>query len=381
MADENNNAGSWPQPYSFGTNPESDEKWFQEHSPQQTPQTEEEQDENPVANISVANQGAPNNPTSAQDVVDRGVVNVANNINNNGNQEVKPDPNVMGYDKYIFPALDEALERTRPESEEERKKRERKEKSKKIVAAITDGLGALSNLFFTSQYAPNMYNHEKQSALTPLERKIEEAKAERKAREAEHLNFALQRGNAQNARAKTLREMEAQAEAQRLAREKAARDAEKHQWQAALQPDLQREQAGKADRAESQAVTARYEATYAPQMQQAKLNTENARTEAQRAAAANSRASAAAHGRSEKEEFFAWDEYDNEYKFKSQAAADAFAIQHGTYHEVDVEETTETNSEDRGKTTSTKKKKGGYPVRPSKGTMPGVSDGNRMPGV
>lgn len=44
-----------------------------------------------------------------------------------------------------------------PETDEQRKKRERREKSKKIIAAVTDGVRALSNLYFTTQYAPNMY--------------------------------------------------------------------------------------------------------------------------------------------------------------------------------------------------------------------------------
>lgn len=344
MADEQNNAGSWPQPYTFGANPESDDKWLQEHNAQLP--TEEEPEDNPVAN-------------------------------NNGNQETKPvpatdvepepaDPNVMGYDQQIA-ALQEAAARHAPETEEQRKKRERKEKSKKIVAAITDGLGALSNLFFTAQYAPNMYNHEKQSALTPLEAKLEKDKAEREKNADKYLNYALQIGNAQNAKAATLREMEAQAEAQRLAREKAARDAEKHQWQALLQPDKQREQSGRADRAQSQAVTAQYEAAFAPEMQQARLNTENARTAAQRASA-NASNTSAARSRAEAgavNQFSAWDENGNEHKFKTEAAAVAYAKQHGTYQEVDIEETSETNSEVNGRSTTSKKKKGGHAAKPS----------------
>ena len=57
---------------------------------------------------------------------------------------------VMGYDQQIA-ALQEAANKTKPETEEERKKRERREKSKKIIAAVGDGLMALSNLYFTTR--------------------------------------------------------------------------------------------------------------------------------------------------------------------------------------------------------------------------------------
>ena len=67
----------------------------------------------------------------------------------------------------------------RPETEEQRKKRERKEKSKRIIAAVSDGISALSNLFFTTQYAPNMYNHEKGSMSTAVGRHLDAQKAER----------------------------------------------------------------------------------------------------------------------------------------------------------------------------------------------------------
>lgn len=134
----------------------------------------------------------------------------------------------MGYDSQIENLLKEA-EKYEPETDEQRKKRERKERSKKIIAAISDGLGALSNLFFTSQYAPNMYNYEKQSALTPLEARLQREKKEREDRDKYHLNLVLQAAHAQNEKAKTLREMEALAENQRIARAKEAREEDKHQ--------------------------------------------------------------------------------------------------------------------------------------------------------
>ena len=276
---------------------------------------------------------------------------------------------VMGYDQQIA-ALQEAANRVKPETEEERKKRERREKSAKIVSAVSDGLQALSNLFFTTRGAPNMYDHKEASQLTPLQEKLEKLKAERQANADKYLQYLLKIGDAQNERAKTLREMEAQQERAKLAREKAQREQEEHGWLAALQPDKLREQAGKATKAEQEAVTAKAEADNAPDLYKAKVDTEKARGEAQRASAASSRAaatdhyaSARAHDRSNNKEFSAWDKNGREYKFRTAAAAEAFAKQHGTFDYQDV--TSTTDSDIYGKSTTTYKKKSGYAGRPS----------------
>ena len=261
---------------------------------------------------------------------------------------------VMGYDQQIA-ALQEAANKTKPETEEERKKRERREKSKKIIAAVGDGLMALSNLYFTTRGAPNMYDHKTMSQQTPLQAQLDKLKAEREANADKYLQYSLKIGDLQNDRAKTLREMEAEQERRKLAREKAQREQEEHGWLAALQPDKQREQAGKASKAEQEAVTAKAEADNAPDLYKAKVDTakaeadnapdlykakvdtEKARGEAQRASATASRASARdhdasarAHDRSNNNKFSAWDENGREHKFRTAAAAEAFAKQHGT---------------------------------------------------
>lgn len=276
---------------------------------------------------------------------------------------------VMGYDQQIA-ALQEAANKSKPETEEERKKRERKERSKKIIAAVGDGLMALSNLYFTTKGAPNMYDHKTMSQQTPLQAQLDKLKAEREANADKYLQYSLTIGDLQNDRAKTLREMEAEQERRKLAREKANREQEAHGWLAALQPDKLREQKGKADKAASEATTAEEEAKNAPEMQKAKLETEKARGEAQRASATASRASATnsyasarAHDRSNNNEFSAWDENGREHKFHTAAAAEAFARQHGTFEETDVTSSSTTDSETNGKSTTTYKKKSGYAKR------------------
>lgn len=305
-------------------------------------------------NKSVSEQNAPQNPAEVAEVTTTTTTPPTTG-------EGTP---VMGYDDQIK-ALQEMAAKYKPETEEERKKRERREKSKKIIAAVSDGVSALSNLYFTSQYAPHSYNHEKQSQLAATNAHIDKLKAARDADNDRYLNYALKIGDLKNQQAKTLREAEAQAENMRIAREKAQQAAEKHEWEKALQPDKQREQTGKANKAESDAVSAGIAAEYAQQMQEAKLNTEQERANAQRASAANSYASASAHGRSNVKEFSAWDEHGNEHKFKTKEAAENYAKQHGTWKETDEVTHVERDSELNGQSSQTTKKKGGYPQKPT----------------
>ena len=167
------------------------------------------------------------------------------------------------------------------ETDEQRKKREKREKAKRVIAAVGDGIRALSNLYFTSQYAPNMYNPN-DSQLAKTDARQEKLKAERGANRDKYLNYSLRIGDLENDRAKTVREMEAQAERLRLAREKANREQEEHQWLSDLQPDKKREQTAKADAADSVAKTKKAEADNADAIQKAKLNTEQERGKTER---------------------------------------------------------------------------------------------------
>lgn len=166
------------------------------------------------------------------------------------------------------------------------KKREKREKSARIISAVGDGLAALSNLFFTTQYAPNMYNAENSmSASTKAAQ--DKLKAQRDADRDKYLEYALKIGNLEAGKAKTLRELEAQAEQRRMAREKAQREREAADRQAALHPYA-------LQKAESDAHTAGYKATEAQAQAEAAPEYYAARTEAERARADASRASAAA---------------------------------------------------------------------------------------
>lgn len=284
------------------------------------------------------------------------------------------------------------------ETEEQRKKREKREKAKRVIAAVGDGIRALSNLYFTSQYAPNMYNPN-DSQLAKTDARQEKLKAEREENRDKYLNYSLRIGDLQNDRAKTVREIEAQAERLRLARERAKREQEQHQWLADLQPDKKREQTAKADAADSIAKSKKAEADNAYAIQRAKLNTEQQRGKTEQtkqtvnsataklrgaqvvesgARAANQRAGATAHyaaagasNRSNVSEFSAYDSKGREHKFRTKDAAEAYAKQHGTFRQENkTERTTATGKDKLGHNavrTSTKTSSGGgYPQNPKK---------------
>lgn len=284
------------------------------------------------------------------------------------------------------------------ETDEQRKKREKREKAKRVIAAVGDGIRALSNLYFTSQYAPNMYNPN-DSQLAKTDARQEKLKAEREANRDKYLNYSLRIGDLQNDRAKTVREIEAQAERIRLARERAKREQEQHEWLANLQPDKKREQTAKADAADSIAKTKKIEADNADAIQKAKLNTEQERGKTERtkqnvnsataklrgaqtvesgAKAANQRAGATAHyaaarasDRSNVSEFSAYDSKGREHKFRTKDAAEAYAKQHGTFRQENKTERTTTTGKGRlghnAVRTSTKTSSGGgYPQNPKK---------------
>lgn len=86
-----------------------------------------------------------------------------------------------------------------PPTEEELAKERKKEKREKIFAAISDGISALSNLYFTTKYAPNMYRHENsQSAKT--ENKWEKLRANRDAQQNAYIKNLMAANQADDER-------------------------------------------------------------------------------------------------------------------------------------------------------------------------------------
>lgn len=183
----------------------------------------------------------------------------------------------------------------KPPTQEELEKERKKQRREQIFAAIGDGISALSNLFFTTQYAPNMYRPaETQSEKT--RKRWDKLAAERNANMTAYINGLMRARQADdtyndNERAwqrqlgldKIKQERDKAADARAEAKEK--RDAEMHD----LNKQLRNNQ---ITQAEYEAKKAEVEARYAPQLEQSKINRNKAAAGASNASASASRARA-----------------------------------------------------------------------------------------
>lgn len=281
----------------------------------------------------------------------------------------------IGYDKQIA-TLNELANRNRPETEEERKRRKRRERSSKIIAGVTDGIRALSNLYFTTKYSPNAYDHRRDSAITPLQEKLEALRRERKMEGDRYYNYVMQAGALENERDKAM-----QAEKERKQRMDIAD--EEHQWEKALQPGRIAKVDSDAAAAGYRAKTEETKAWFAPLQQDADLDLkrEKKNTEKKRqkeldsqvkfniARTGEAHAKAGAAGRSNAKEYIAWDRNGKPHYYSSKEAALWRAYQEGTAGNVNVSTTTSSDNTDpiTGKNVPIKKtttKQVSYPVKP-----------------
>ncbi len=290
------------------------------------------------------------------------------------------DDAVMGYDQQIA-ALNKAAAAIHQETSEDKEKRERREKSQKTIAAITDGTRALANLFFTTQYAPNSYNSQ-DSQVRKVNERIEALKAERQADADRYHNLMLRIGDAQNAKAKTLRDMQAQQEAQKLAREKAQRDAELHKEDLIIKQEQGRKEGKLADKAGFDSISSYYEAENKPteldlknQEKEASIQQKKAAADSSNASAENQRSQAAKHRRETEEigkdkEFMGLGKDGKEYPFKNPVAAIAFEMVQKTYdpHKWghDAKKETEEEVTETGKKTTSSTTYPGWEFDPKK---------------
>ena len=177
--------------------------------------------------------------------------------------EPPQQPKRMSYED-MFKKLNPYQPPTEQELEKERKKQRREQ----IFAAIGDGISALSNLFFTTQYAPNMYSGRNTASQRTRER-WDKLAAERNANMTAYINGLMKARQADdeyndNERAwerqlgldKIKQERDKAADARAEAKEK--RDQDMHE----LNMQLKNNQITES---EYKARVAEVEAEYAPQ--------------------------------------------------------------------------------------------------------------------
>lgn len=152
------------------------------------------------------------------------------------------------------------LDENSRESKDDRKKRERRERSKKIIAAIGDGLSALGNLYYTTRYAPSSKLESLSKSVGDSIDKIREA---RKKKDDEYTEYSLRLGELEDKRARTLRDLAEQKEKLRIAREAAELKKRLGELDAAIKGKEVEKKGHEADKAKSEAKEADVKAGYA----------------------------------------------------------------------------------------------------------------------
>lgn len=284
----------------------------------------------------------------------------------------------------MFAAMEPYKEPTKEQLEKERKK----EKRERLFAALGDGISALSNLFFTTQYAPNMYNPKETNServddyWTKL-RDEREANRRRyvdgylKAKQADDLHDIQQ----QNA---DVNDFYKRSEAERKAKAQEIIDAKTQ-----AMTDYYNEKAkgiGKADEAQLVYLKTKIdclnrgmsikEAVAAAQIAKLKAEANKAN---RTGGGSGGRSGGGKRGvtKSSGGEYIAYDRQGNVRHFTHKGAAEQFAREQGTW-QTDYSNSTSTRY---GITTTTRRPNGGHSVRPAVRKGGGRKGGNWASGL
>lgn len=266
----------------------------------------------------------------------------------------------MGYEE-MYRKLNPYKPPTEEELEGERKKRKRQE----MWAAIGDGVSALSNLYFTTQGAPNAYQAANNQSEAVRQR-WEKLSADREAKMKAYIDGLTRARSLDKADERDTREWVRQLgldqEMSKLRAQKDAREAEAHEWMAALQPDKQREQKGRAAKASADALSSAVKAQFAGEQEAAKLGLTNEKRRTERAKQANQAAGARksnAQAAAARPKYAVYDKKGNVNWYNTRDEAEYATLQNGTNGNISIEdeEITDKPNEYGGGTQQIKKKK------------------------
>lgn len=289
----------------------------------------------------------------------------------------------------MFVAMEPYKEPTKEQLEKERKK----EKRERLFAAIGDGISALSNLFFTTQYAPNMYDPNKETNSERVENYWTKLRDEREANRRRYVDGYLKAKQADDLHAiqqqnADVNDFYKRSEAERKAKAQEIIDAKTQ-----AMTDYYNEKAkgiGKADEAQLVYLKTKIdclnrgmsikEAVAAAQI--AKLKAEaNKANRTGGSGGKGGRTGGGSGGRSGGKsgvsksggEYIAYYKNGNVRHFKQKGAAEQFAREQGTW-QTDYSNSTSTKY---GITTTTRRPNGGHSVRPK---MPAKKGGGAKGG-
>lgn len=323
--------------------------------PQPTVATDEPTGVEDVSYNTVTIQGAPDNPKNAREVVERGVVNVANpqvqqpqtatdteQVTPVTEQQTAPEGKKLSYVEMF-----QQMSPYKPPTPEELEKERKRQKREAIFAAIGEGISAMSNLYFTTQYAPNAFDPSKGMAATTKAR-FDQLKKDREQNQREYMEGFMRAMKWDADDARDERNWNHTIEREKVtdhykeaadlrAQAKADRDAAMTQ----LRMDLMQ---GKIDQQEAAARAKGIQADYAEAYWQSLINKNNYR----RPIGSGSRGGSGRPG-----EYPWYDSDGNKYYAHSYEAMRQNAIDHGTWNEATQESSSQrTTTDRRGKTKS-----------------------------
>lgn len=294
--------------------------------------------------------GGPNNPKNAAEVVERGVVNVANPRTQQPQtvtdteqatpvteQQTAPEGKKLSYVE-----LFQQMSPYKPPTPEELEKERKKQKREAIFAAIGEGISAMSNLYFTTQYAPNAFNPSKGMAATTKAR-FDQLKKDREQNQREYMEGFMRAMRWDVDGARDERNWNHTIEREKVTdRYKAAADAraqakaDRDAAMAQLRMDLMQ---GRIDQQEAAAEAKRIEADYAEAYWQSRIDKNNYR----RPIGSGSRGG----GGGKTPEYPWYDRDGNLHYASSYEAMRQNALNHGTWSEATQQSTTEREQKDR----------------------------------
>lgn len=293
-----------------------------------------------VENVSydtVTAQGAPNNPRNAAEVVERGVVNVANPQTSTDVEQVTPvdaQQTAPEGKKLSYEEMFQQMSPYKPPTPEELEKERKKQKREAIFAAIGEGISAMSNLFFTTQYAPNAFDPSKGMAATTKAR-FDQLKKDREDNQRQYMDGFMRAMKWDADDARDERNWNHTIERERVT------DHYKEAADARAQAKADRDAAMAQliiDQQEAAAEAKRIEADYAEAYWQSRINKNNYR----RPIGSGSR------GGGGKAPEYPWYDSDGNLHYASTyEAMRQNALNHGTWSEATQQSTTEREQKDR----------------------------------
>lgn len=276
----------------------------------------------------------------------QGVGITSTTTNNIENETETPVPYMSGYED-IIPYLEEKIKEYQPKTKEELEKEHRKQRTEGIISGISDAVQSLSNLVFTTKYAPNMYNAKDGMSAKARER-FDKAKAEREAADDRWFNYALSlaklKGDAtQGERVwnHTLAREKVQDQRNDAADARAQAKADRDAAMAQLRMELM---LGKISQQEASAEAERIEANYAEAYWQSRINKNNYRPPI--------RTGSRYSGSTKPGEYPWYDKDGNKHYAHSYEAARQNALDHGTWNET-TQQSTSKKTQQKGRRTTT----------------------------